>query len=413
MQIRKVLLVLFLGLITTSSLLALSDKTSAQEEVVYVVEVDGDIDSGTAHYIGNAISRAQEDGSPLLIKMNTPGGLLDPTKKIVDSILSEDEVTVICWVTPKGAWAYSAGTYILMASDVAVMDDATNIGAAEPKPSDNKVVQAMISWIKEVAESQGRPGSVVKKFVTNNLTMGPETALRENVIDLIAGEEQNILDFIGIPQARTEKLEKGLTGHILGILSNPQVALILLIAGMLGIIAEITTGGVGVPGVAGGICLLLSFFGLRVLELNGLGLALIVLGAILIAAEVFDPGFGVFGIGGGITLFLGVLLIGEEPWMKVSGTLLKGAAILLIIILAVFVWIVRKALKRKVETGMESMIGSHATVIKDIDPNGVIRVRGERWSATSDERIKKGREVIVEDIIEKEGLTTFVVKESS
>lgn len=380
------------------------------KNIAYVVEVDGAIYEGTSTYISGAIDRAEGDDVPLIIKLNTPGGLVSPTKDIVDRILNS-KITVVVWVTPRGAWAYSAGTYILMASDVAVMDNGTRIGAAEPHPSDNKTVEAMKGWMEEIAETRGRPFKIAGEFVTKNRTMGPDEALHENIINLIATDTQDILECIGV-SGGTEEIDEGVVSKLLNILSNPQVVLILLIAGMLGLIAEITTPGVGLPGVAGAICLLLALWGLNVIEIGLLGLALLVLGALLLGVEIFIPGFGVFGVGGVVSLLLGLLIIGKEPWVEVASRIMMGIAIGLVVIFAVFVVLARRALKKPVRTGMEDMIGEVGVVTRDIDPIGVVGVRGELWEATSAERIERGEEIVVVDVTQEMDRTRLVVRRS-
>lgn len=408
------LLIIIVASLSIGFLQPLTTDASPDDDIVYTVDVSEDIDAGTSHYVRRAISRAEEKDAPLIIKLDTPGGLVQPTKEIVDKILSSD-ITVVTWVSPEGAWAYSAGTYILMASDVAALDKATGFGAAEPRPSDNKTVSAMINWIEEIAESQNRPKELLREFVTNNRTFTAEAIenrglIEENLVELIARGEGDILDYLERGGSETQGIEKDLTADILSVLSSPQIAIILLIIGVLGIVAEVTTGGVGVPGIGGGICLLLAFLGLRVMEVSGLGLALTALGVVLLAAEIFEPGFGAFGIGGGITLFLGVLFIGDEPWTEVSGILVKGTAIALIVLFGAFIWVVRKTQRKEVETGMEAMIDSKGTVTKKIDPVGVARVRGERWRASADEKIEEDEEIIVEEISEKDGQTTLIVE---
>ena len=150
---------------------------SAQQEIVYSVRVEGTIDAGISNFIQKSIDRAERGNTWLIIKMDTPGGLLASTKEIVDRMLDVEENRIVVWVTPKGRWAYSAGTYILLASHVAAMDEATAIGAGQPRPEDPKVTAAMAEWIGEVAEQRGRPKEVAELFVTVNLTMGPKEAL--------------------------------------------------------------------------------------------------------------------------------------------------------------------------------------------------------------------------------------------
>lgn len=413
MHSRKIFILSFIFIAVLCSFCLTSTEVHSQEKTVYIAEInDESINSGTSHFVGEALSLAERHSTPLIIKLDTPGGLLRPTKEIVDGILNSN-TTVVCWVSPEGAYAYSAGTYILMSSDIAVMDKATTIGAAEPQPHDNKTVEAMSGWIREIAESRGRPGSIAEEFVIKNRTMGVEEALQENMIDLIATSNDEVLEYLELPSYRLEKVKRSPVGALLGILSTPQVAIILLIIGMLGIAAEIVTGGVGFPGIAGGFCLLLALIGLMVLEISVLGLILTILGVILLGVELFEPGFGVFGIAGAIMLFLGVLIIGEEPWVQISGIFVKIAAVCLVAIFVAFIWVVKKSTGKEIKTGMESMVGMEGEVVRKIDPEGVIRVRGERWSAVSDVEIEEGEEVVVKSITRRGGVTTLVVEKKS
>jgi len=378
----------------------------AQQESVYVIEVDGTIDAGISNFIRKSIDQAERDNVVLIIKMNTPGGLLSATKEIVDRMLNA-KVKLVVWVTPRGAWAYSAGTFILLASNTAVMDNGTTIGAAQPRPEDPKVTAAMAEWIGEVADQRGRPKNVAELFVAQNLTMGPQEALDNGIIELRASSVDEILDNIGLSGARVETLEMGIFEKVLRVLSDPNIVSILFIAGLLGVLAEITTPGIGIPGIAGVICLLLALWGLGVLEINYVGVALILLGVVLIAAELFTPGFGVFGVGGGVALFLGLMMIDKEPWIEVAGNLAKGAAIVLLALFAILIVLARRAMKKPVTVGREAMVGQVGVATTDIAPDGTVKLKGELWRATSETRILKGEEVVVKDV---KGLVLIVEK---
>ncbi|MBA7502234.1 hypothetical protein ES706_00818 [subsurface metagenome] len=378
----------------------------AQQGVVYVIEVDGTIDAGISNFIRKSIDRAERDNVALIIKMNTPGGLLSATKEIVDRMLNA-KVKLVVWVTPRGAWAYSAGTFILLASNTAAMDNGTTIGAAQPRPEDPKITAAMAEWIGEVADQRGRPKNVAELFVAQNLTMGPQEALDNGIIELRASSVDEILDNIGLSGARVETLEMGIFEKVLRVLSDPNIVSILFIAGLLGILAEITTPGIGVPGIAGVICLLLAFWGLGVLEINYVGVAMILLGVVLIAAELFTPGFGVFGIGGGVALFLGLMMIDKEPWIEVAGNVAKGMAIVLLAVFAIFIVLARRAMKKPVAVGKEELIGKIGVAATNIAPEGLVRLKGELWTAVSKVSIKTGEKVVVKDI---RGIKLIVVK---
>ncbi len=387
--------------------LAATNIGGAQEDFVYSINVKGTIDAGISNFIRKSIDRAERDNVWLIIKIDTPGGLLSATKEIVDRMMDIEENRIVVWVTPQGRWAYSAGTYILLASHIAAMNDATTIGAAQPRPEDPKVTAAMAEWIGQVAEQRNRPKEIAELFVTQNLTMGPEEALDNKIIELRARSDAEILSYIGMAGAEIREREMGIFEKVLRVLSDPNVVSILFIAGLLGILAEITSPGIGVPGIAGVICLLLALWGLGVLEINYVGVALILLGVVLIAAELFTPGFGVFGIGGGVALILGLMMIDKEPWVEVAGNVAKGAAIVLLAVFVVFIVLARRAMKKPVTVGRETMIGQVGVATTDIAPDGMVRLKGELWRATSEKRIREGEEVVVKDV---KGLVLIVEK---
>lgn len=394
MDQRTLMLVALLAILGSSVL------ASAELErggFVYAIEVRGTIDAGVANFMEKSIAKAERDGVALIIKLNTPGGLVSATKDIVDRMLNA-KTTIVVWVTPDGAWAYSAGAYIALASNVAAMDNGTVIGAAQPQPADNKTVEAMVGWIREIAEHRGRPPEVAEDFVLKNRTMGPLEALDHGIINLIASSGGEVLNYLGSPGAEIKMIEMGLFSKALRILSDPQVVLILFIAGLLGIIVEVTTPGVGVPGIAGVICMLLALWGLGILEVNYAAVALIVLGAVLLAVEIFTPGFGAFGVGGIIALILGLAMVDKEPWVEIASDIAKGMLLGLIAIFAVILAIVRRSLKKPIRVGREAMIGEVGVAETAVDPKGLVKVRGELWTATSKERIRKGEEVLVKDV---------------
>ena len=370
---------------------------SAQQSFVYAVEVKGDINAGVADFIEKSIDQAERDNVALIIKLDTPGGLLSATEQIVKR-MQGSKVPIVVWVTPRGAWAYSAGTFILLASNIAAMDNGTVIGAAQPRPEDPKVTQAMAEWIEAIARDRGRPPELARSFVENNRTMDPEEALQENVIDLIASNENEILTYIGQSGAEVREIEMGWMSKFLSIISNPQIVIILFILGLFGLIAEVSTPGIGLPGVAGVICLLLAFWGMGVLEINYAGVALIGLGIVLLAYELLTPGFGVFGIGGIAALVLGLIMVDKEPWIEVAGAVVKGIILGVVAILGVVLVLVRRTMKKPVVVGKEELIGKVGVVTAALAPEGLVKLRGELWTAVCKEHAKKGEEVIVKDV---------------
>lgn len=393
-MVKKIMLILPLLLLLAVSIVVSAER---EENSVYAIEIQGTIDSGVANFIGKSIEIAEIKNVPLIIKIDTPGGLLSATETIVKRMLSSRIKTVV-WVTPPGRWAYSAGTFILLASNVAAMDDATIIGAAQPRPEDPKTTEAMAGWIREIATFRGRPPEIAENFVRINLTMGPENALKFGVIDLRARSIQDILNYMGTPSASVEKIEMDVFSEVLRVLSNPDIAVILFLVGLFGIIAEITTPGVGLPGVAGAICLLLGLWGLGVLEINVVGIIFIVLGAALLITEALTPGFGIFGIGGAISLVLGITTMGKEPWIEMFGVVVEGLAIGIVVILLILILLIRGTRKRPVKVGKEELIGAEGVVVKTISPKGLVKLRGELWTASSSQRIGVGEKVVVKDI---------------
>ncbi len=399
-------------LILTIALTAFQISTVAEENRVYSITIDGNIDGGTAHYVERAISRAEDDGVPLIIKIDTPGGLLASTEDIVDEIENSD-IETITWVTPNGegtARAVSAGAFITLAGETALMGNRTRIGSAEPRPPDEKIINDMESWIQDIAGDHGRNTTAAGRLVTENLNLNATEAERINLVDNITTTEGEVLDILEKEDAVIEPLEKGFTSQLLSLLTNPTIAFLLLLLGILGLVTEITTGGVGVPGIGGGIALILAFIGLMILRLSTVGILLIILGVVLLTAEYFEPGFGVFGIGGAIALFLGILFVGDEPYFEISTNILMGLVVVIIGISFFVIWAVRKAQTKEVETGMETMKGAGGKVTRTLDKDGVVKVRGERWAATSKEFIGEGENIVVKDIIEKDGQTTLLVE---
>jgi membrane-bound serine protease (ClpP class) len=392
---RLLVLVAFLVLLGSSVFTC----ASAQQGFVYAVEVKGDINAGIADFIEKSIDQAERDNVALIIKLDTPGGLLSATEQIVKR-MQRSKVPIAVWVTPRGAWAYSAGTFVLLASteNAAVMDNGTVIGAAQPRPEDPKVTAAMAEWIAEIARGRGRPPEIARKFVEQNLTMGPENALQENVIDLIASDIDGVLAHLGLSGAEVREIEMGWVSKFLSIISNPQIVIILFILGLFGLIAEVSTPGVGLPGVAGVICLLLAFWGMGVLEINYAGVALMGLGIVLLAYELLTPGFGVFGIGGIAALVLGLMMVDKEPWIEVAGAVVKGIITGVVAILAVILLLVRRTMKKPVAVGKEEMIGKVGVVTTDLAPEGLVKLKGELWTAVCEGHAKKGEEVIVRSV---------------
>lgn len=391
--------VLALSVLILFLALAIPGCTTSQSTKVYVITVDDTIGAGTADYVVSAIDRASNENAWLLIKLDTSGGLLSATKRIVNRMLEEDHGIVV-WVTPQGSWAFSAGTYILLASTHAVMDEGTSIGAAQPRPKDEKTTLAMAEWIKQIASVRGRSASVAERFVTQNLTLGPENALAENVIDQVSSSLDNILSSLGIIHPEIIELEMSWAQRFLQVLSNPDVVMLLFLFGFFGVLAEITTPGIGIPGILGAICLILSFWGLGLLSLDYAGLALLGIGLLMLAYEILTPGFGIFGGGGIVALVLGLLMIGKEPWIQVVGNVILGLLLGLTVFLTFVLVQARRALQKRPTVGREELIGQFAVAVSDLRPRGLVKLKGELWSAETKTKkpIRKGEDVVVIDV---------------
>lgn len=381
---------------------------ASEERFVSSARIDGEIGAGTADFIERAIEVSEGKNVPLIIKISTPGGLLSATKTIVDRIL-EARVPTVVWVTPPHAWAYSAGTYILLAAEIAAMDEGTVIGAAQPRPEDPKVTKAMAEWIEEIAENRNRPGAIARLFVENNETMDADDALREGVIDLKATSVDDILAHLGLEDAEVREIGPSFVERFLNVISNSQIVMILFILGFFGLLAEISTPGIGLPGVAGTICLLLSLWGMMILKVNVVGLVLMVLGMIMLAYEILTPGFGVFGGGGIVAFVLGLMMIGPRvPWPNVEpflGYMTKGIVLGIVGIFSFCLVLVRRTLKKPSVVGKEELVGKAGVVVEELAPKGLVKIKGELWSAVCEGRIEKGRRILVKDV---KGITLVV-----
>ncbi|MCM8804638.1 MAG: nodulation protein NfeD [Candidatus Omnitrophica bacterium] len=399
----------------------------------YILNIDGAIGPVTYYQVKNIISLAEKTKSNfVLITIDTPGGLLSSTRKIVQEILSSD-IPIICYVYPSGSQCTSAGTFIALSSHILAMAPATNIGAAHPvtltggeKESklEEKIVNDTVSFIKTIAKHRNRNEKWAEKAVRESISSTEEEALKEKVIDLIAKDIPELLDKIDgkiikikeknivletknieIKEAKPEFKDK-----ILQFISDPNIAYLLLVIGIWGIILEFSHPGFGIPGIVGTIALILAFFGLHTLPINLAGLILILLSFIFFAIEAITPTFGIFITSGIITFILGSLML----FKKASEFKIPISSILSVSILtACFVWFViwfaLKTKKRKVATGKEGLIGEEGKTITDLNPEGMVFVHGEYWKGKSlkgfidkDKKIKvvdiKGLTLIVEEI---------------
>lgn len=405
---------------------------------------DAPITPITADYIDRALTKAEREGAVLFVlELNTPGGLVESMRRIVQRF-QNTPLPVVVFVFPPGGRAASAGALITISSDIAVMAPGTNIGAAHPvtlgeppggeqrkeKERDvmrEKVLQDMLAFVRSIAKEKGRNVKVIEKMVTESLALSAEEALEEGVIDLVANDLQDLLKKIDGREVvkfgrkitvRTEGAEvvyvqESLKEELLKILTNPTVAYLLLMLGFYGLFFELYNPGAVIPGVVGAICLLLGLYGLATISMNWLGLLLILLGILLFALELITPTFGALAIGGIVSLALGSLFLidPESPY----GELPRSVIVAVVVASALFFMVAGrlglKAQKRRKLTGAEAMVGEEGEALTDFRKGrGKVFVHGEIWNAVGEEGIKKGDRVRV---IGVEGLRLRVERISS
>jgi membrane-bound serine protease (ClpP class) len=413
---------------------SISTKAQAAAPTIEILTVDGTIVPITADYIDRGISQAEDDNATVcIIELNTPGGLMDTTEKIVQRIMNA-KVPIVVYVTPKGAWAASAGTFITLSANIAAMMPGTTIGAAHPVttggeeiPEDQmkKITEFSAKWMKTIAEERHRNMDEAQLAVTESKSFTDVDALNANLIDLRADNLASLISQINgtkVTLANGAEVTIDTTGYgmvrnemsfiekFLHSISDPNIAYILLSVGSIGIIAEIYSPGALFPGITGAICLLMAFYSLGVLDANIGGILLILLAFGLFVAEVFTTTFGILTAGGITSLILGSLLLfpGRAPVFQVSPWLI---AAVVIVIAAIFVFVISRVIKAhhlQASTGWEELIGKPAIVKTPLAPEGMVQFRGEHWKAVSDGgTIEPGDEVIINRV---ENLKLYVTK---
>lgn len=395
----------------------------ASKQEVMVITVDSVINPVMAEYIEKSIARANEKNvQALIIELDTPGGLDPSMRKIVKSIIGSN-VPVVVFVSPSGSRAASAGAFITIAAHIAAMAPGTNIGAAHPVGLGEKMDKTMVekatndaaAYIKALAEKRGRNAKWAEDAVRKSVSATEREALEKNVIDLVTNDINSlVLDIHGkrVLTSDGEKIidaknaviireELGLRHKILNLISDPNVAYILMLLGFYGLFFELTNPGALFPGVIGGICLILAFYAFQTLPVNYAGLLLIILAIILFILEVKIVSHGMLTIGGIISMTIGSLMLFESPapFMKLSMSIVLPAVLITTLFFVLTIRLAFKAYKRKPVTGSEGLVGEYGTASTDITKDeGMITVHGERWSAYSDDPIAKGEKIVVESV---------------
>jgi membrane-bound serine protease (ClpP class) len=376
---------------------------------VSVIDIDGAITPITVRLLAAAIERAQADGSQaLVVQLNTPGGLERSMRSMVQSILNS-EIPIVVYVAPTGARAASAGVFLTMAAHVAAMAPATNMGAAHPvavggqmdKEMLKKVENDAAAFARTLATERGRNAEWMEKAVRSSVSVTEREALKLKVIDLIADSLPDLLEKIDGRVVKTKRgamtletknapvkvIDIRFRDRFLALITDPNIAYILMMVGMLGIFFELSNPGVVLPGVIGGISLILAFFAFQSLPINWAGLLLILFGVALLIAEIKIASHGVLTIGGVVSMVLGSFMLYEAPeagfrvsWAVILPTVGASAGLV--------AWAVSaglRAMMRPPTTGAAGMIGQRAVVRAALDPEGQVQLDGELWRAVAED----------------------------
>ncbi len=393
---------------------------SAAQPHVDLINIDGSINPAVDDFIRESISRAKtDDARALIIQLDTPGGLLNSTRSIVKAMLGAP-VPVIVYVAPSGAGAGSAGVFITMAAHIAAMAPGTNIGAAHPVGGGGEDVSGVMgkklenftaSFSESIAQRRGRNTEWAIQAVRKSVSITEKEALNKNVIDIVATNVEDLLkqadgrtvdidghqQKLALKDAQIVRYDMSLKQKIIDAIADPNIAYLLMMAGILGLYMEFAHPGVFFPGVAGAICLLLAFTSLQVLPFNYAGLILMVLGVALLVGEAFFPSFGVLGIGGIVSMALGSLLLfdtqnsdfGVDRSIVFTAVGTLGAFVLTVS------YLVFRSQKSKPTLGVEGLIGEIGEVRGKLSLKGKIFVHGEYWNAEAESEIDVGEKVKV------------------
>jgi membrane-bound serine protease (ClpP class) len=423
----------------------------AKTAPVILIDIKGAIGFVAAEHLAKALKRAAEEGSPaLIVRLDTPGGLLSSTREMIQAILASP-VPVVMYVAPEGSRAASAGTYLLYASHVAAMAPGTHMGAATPialsapgmpgappppKPKSDKDTEQdpgsvsarkslndAVAYIRSLAELRGRNADWAEKAVRDAATLTATAALKERAVDLIASDIPDLVAQIDGRSVKTTAgdVRLGTKGRavveikpdwkmqIMSVITDPNIALILLMIGIYGILFEFWSPGAVAPGVVGGISLIVALTALSVLPVNFGGLALLLLGIGLMVAESFGHGFGMLGIGGIVAFVVGALFLFDPSQsdipFRVSWQVIAGVTALSALFFAGVLGFAMRARQRPVRTGGAEMIDSVGEVVSWGDGEGRISVQGEIWAARASQSLAKGQKVRV---VGRTGLTLQV-----
>ncbi|MGJ0491265.1 NfeD family protein [Methylobacter sp.] len=429
-----------------------TDDGSRPNKAATVIQLDinGAIGPAITDYISRNLDKAAEEGAIcVLFRIDTPGGLDTSMRDIIKKIIASP-VPVVSYVAPGGARAASAGTYILYASHVAAMAPGTNLGAATPvqmlgsddfddekedkdakdtkkeepgisNPMTAKAVNDAVAYIRGLAHMRGRNADWAEQAVRAAASIPAEEALAKRVIDLVAADQADLLkqlhgrkiNVLGQERilltegAVIRKIDLDWRGELLSVITNPNIAYLLMLIGIYGLIFEFSSPGAIVPGTIGGICLLLALFAFQLLPINYAGMALILLGIALMVAEAFVPSVGILGFGGLLAFIVGsvILIDTDQPGFGINPAIIGAVALSSAAFFILALGLLFKSRQAPVVSGREELIGATGVALEDFTDRGMVRIHSEIWQARSDSPISKKQRVTVTGL---DGLTLLI-----